>query len=356
MDSPLHPKQCALLPPSDAAVPPDAFEAHLVAGTIGIVQTIEALGYDCEYTPSGSLTLLDSFEHGNQIDYLSHYTAQLRHEHAIGANEAVSVVSLLNPPMGAIHHPHSCHVNPLAFTQHLATLAAKRGATVHEHTHLTQCTHNPRTHTYTLHDNHGRTHVADTVVLATGVYQDDVERVFGVRAPVVAVKGTMWAYDDDPSCEDTPPPMHPPPILYSTRSLWRWAQQPCTQLPLTRSPHDVHFYTKTDAHGVLHVGGQRVRTTEHDPCDTLEADFARVRYTVEHLLPELHTRLLWGGWSGLMPFGAQNQVVVRELSADELPNVWLVNGFGAHGIMLAPMAMALVSGALVWSPTPPMAR
>ena len=130
MDSPLHPKQCALLPPSDgvAVVPPDAFEAHLVAGTIGIVQTIEALGYDCEYTPSGSLTLLDSFEHGNQIDYLSHYTAQLRHEHAIGANEAVSVVSLLNPPMGAIHHPHSCHVNPLAFTQHLATLAATRGA------------------------------------------------------------------------------------------------------------------------------------------------------------------------------------------------------------------------------------
>ena len=54
----------------------------------------------------------------------------------------------------------------------------------------------------------------------------------------------------------------------------------------------------------------------------------------------------------MMPFGAQNQVVVRELSAKELPNVWLVNGFGAHGIMLAPMAMALVSGALVWSPTP----
>ena len=77
-------------------------------------------------------------------------------------------------------------------------LAATRGATVHEHTQLTRCTRDTDTNTYTLYDNRGRKHVADTVVLATGVYQDNVESVFGVRAPVEAVKGTMWAYDDPP--------------------------------------------------------------------------------------------------------------------------------------------------------------
>lgn len=153
-------------------------------------------------------------------------------------------------------------INPAMLTHSFAEVSTKKGVDFFEHVKVEQVVKNPDS-TYTLQTNRG--HIsASTIVLATGSHETQLyPKSFSIQAPVIPVKGTIFAVDDEELEEN----MHVCLYTYASSKYWsatNWDKMLKKSFPPLVN-HDTkgkrmyhHIYARRTNDGLILFGGDRV--------------------------------------------------------------------------------------------------
>ncbi len=185
---------------------------------------------------------------------------------------------------------------------------------------------------------------ADAVIIAAGPWSAELGSMVGVRVPVVAVRGQMWA-----SAAQPPLLRH---AIASAESLLAWSDEARTGLiaqtegdeippQLTHSGADRltrHLYGRQRQNGEIVFGGDRVLTTDR----SVDQDGITVNHDhVAELLPPVRTLPPARTWAGLMPFSIDGRPLIGPVPDND--GLFLAGGLASSGFGRGPMTGRLAA-------------
>ncbi len=331
----------------------------------------DQIPYDCELRQCGSLSVATT--RAQELYLRAKYAVQKRmglDVEWLGSEELASVEPRLVDVRAAVHTPQSAHCNPMKTSIALAELAQAYGAETVEQVKVTALysranggdkSSGPRFRVCTAS---GADFFANHVVVATGCGKAFLDpsvspssraeapwKRVGLHIPVYPVRGQIWTTGPLPEGFLSK-------VIFTNESHLRWTTWSSRDedAPLVipeNCTHDKqgrrivrHAYGRQCADGRVIFGGDRVRCKEGEFLTDGESTTAN-REMVGEFLPSVLGASVEGEWTGLMPFSLDGKPIIGELSGIGLPGLWLVTGFGPHGIMEGPGAGALVARAIV---------
>ena len=216
--------------------------------------------------------------------------------------------------VGAVFHPESATVDPLAFTRGLAEAAARRGARIVEGARVVAVEQGDGSRWVRMAD--GTAHATDFVVLATGPFSLDLAARSGLRLPVQPGKGY---HRDLPMRPGGAPPLRIACVLHESSVF-------CTPMgERLRLAGSMEFAGESRSLRPERLG-QLVRAAS--------AAF-----------PALGPVRPVSEWSGLRPVSADGLPIVGELPA--MPGTWIATGHGMLGLTLGPVTGEIVANGLL---------
>jgi len=174
-----------------------------------------------------------------------------------------------------------------------------------------------------------------------------------LSVPVVGVKGQIWSTTPTFGFSEN----LSGPIFTSAGSLF-WeshsSRDDSAELPIpelcTHQRHGQrmvqHAYGKQCLDGRIIFGGDRIRCRDDDH-ETSSETFQSSREHVSKMLPFVADAEIEGTWAGIMPFSMDGKPLIGDLAALGLPCLWVVTGFGPHGIMEGPGAGKAVATSVI---------
>ncbi|MDH3680917.1 MAG: FAD-binding oxidoreductase, partial [Acidimicrobiia bacterium] len=184
---------------------------------------------------------------------------------------------------------------------------------------------------------------ADAVVLAAGAWTGRVAALAGIRVPIVAVQGQMWA-------APLPPGSLRHAIAAAESALaWSGPEAGLERPPFLthRDGHRLtrHLYGRQRFDGEVVFGGDRV--LRPDPsfrrgrCPVDDAGIAVNHRHVAELVPAMATTTPVRTWSGLMPFTVDGRPMLG--AVPDRPGLFVAGGLASSGFGRGPMAGELVA-------------
>jgi glycine/D-amino acid oxidase-like deaminating enzyme len=314
-------------------------EAYLTMGSLEIFKTLQLdLGYDIELRRSGSLQAIQTEA---EYTYTQQRVATLRAQgysvELLTTGEARAIEPELNPTLlGCMYMPLRAQADPQKATRAFAAAAEALGGRILLDRPVTAV----RAHGDEAYDiaSAGETFRAGTVVIAAGAWCGQIGTFFGVRIPIIPVRGQMWASA----------PL--PPRLFHTISAaesslqWHTAPGGDADTPpylthrqgvrLTR-----HLYGRQTRSGEIIFGGDRELVGfEKNP------DPAGIEVNHRHaaeVLPFLRELPMARTWAGLMPFPLDGAPIIGKIP--QRPNLYIVSGLASSGFGRGPMAGKLLA-------------
>jgi sarcosine oxidase subunit beta len=311
-------------------------QAHLTAGSVDIFKTVQLdHGEDIEFRQSGAVQAIHTPE---QYEFARERIESLRARgHQVELMTTRDVRSLepgFSPRLlGAMYSPLRSQADPRRATRAIATLAARRGATILSNHEVIALAPRPAGG-YVARTPPGEI-VAEAVVLAAGAWCGPVGALLGLMIPIVPVRGQMWA---------TPPA---PPSVFQTissaESQHAWHVDPGDEPPFLTIRKGArvtrHLYGRQRRDGEIIVGGDREQVgwnTTPDP-----AGIAVNRAHAAEVLPFLAGLGIARTWAGLMPFPLDGKPLIGRVPGRE--GLWIVSGLASSGFGRGPMAGKLLA-------------
>ena len=108
-----------------------------------------------------------------------------------------------------------------------------------------------------------------------------------------------------------------------------------------------HSYGRQCVDGSILFGGSRIRC-DNDDFDILKEDIEdNLDLVTSDVVPVAGDYKVSGYWCGIMPFSMDGRPMIGELNGIGLDGIWMLCGFGPHGMMEAPGAAKYVVERLV---------
>jgi sarcosine oxidase subunit beta len=235
-----------------------------------------------------------------------------------------------------MYMPLRAQADPKKATRALAAAAAQHGARIlvkHEVTAV----HMQGDGAYQIETSQG-VFRAGTVVIAAGAWCAGIGVLFGVRIPIMPVRGQMWASA----------PL--PPRLFHTisaaESSLHWQRSPGNdgetppylthrrEARVTR-----HLYGRQTRDGEIIFGGDRQLVGYNNVPDLSGIQVNRSH--AAEVLPFLGEVPIKRTWAGLMPFPLDGAPIIGKIQ--QRPNLYIVSGLASSGFGRGPMAGKLVA-------------
>lgn len=348
--------------------------AVMCAGTLEMLQELQAAGYECGLRHCGVLEIARSeaeleWARSTVEDFQCRgYDAAL-----LSAEEAVALEPALKGTpglVGAIHLPRSAVADPCLAPAAICAAARDAGAEFWlwencsvlaaqrrlpksggRRWRITVACARPTTADATG----GPVEYVDCddVVLAAGAWASEVGHMFGIEIPVAKVKAQMWAAE--PTEKTAAQLSH---ILYGVSSHMYWSERPTCEYQsgvpnmvthsATGERYCHHLYGRPSPAGGGEVwfGGDRLPLGYGSPqgSDFVvdEAASAENFSQIAKTFPALALQQAqYGPWSGVVGASMHGAPLVGELPY--LPGLWLCTGFGGSGFMKGPGAATAVA-------------
>ena len=325
-------------------------QAHLTAGSVEIFKAVQLdLGEDIEFRQSGAIQAIhtpEQYEFARQrVEALSArgHTVQL-----LTTREVRSLEPGFSPALlGAMYSPLRSQADPGRATRALATLAARRGASILTDHEVLGLAARPAGG-YVARTPHGEI-VAGAVVLAAGAWSGPVGALLGLEIPIVPVRGQMWA---------TPPV---PPSVFQTissaESQHAWHLDPGPPPPFLTIRKNArvtrHLYGRQRRDGEIIFGGDREEVGWSTTPDPAGIEVNR-RHAAE-VLPFLAGLGVTRTWAGLMPFPLDGKPLIGRVPGRD--GLWIVSGLASSGFGRGPAAGRLLADFLhTGTPAPVLAE
>ena len=296
---------------------------RLCTGTVQIMKNISKFN-DFEFVQNGSLYV--AFNYFNSFMLFRTYLMdKYIYDHNVeflNSKEMLSIEPKLNKNIiCGLHYSLSGSVNPSEFTHSMADSAIDTGnVVIHENTKIIGV--NKTNNMYSIKTNKGDFH-SKNIVLATGVWANNVSKYFNINIPVVPVKGQIWLCDN--------PKINNVIFNFKSNSFWKNENY---KLGLTHDENgnemSHHYYGKPTKDNKFMFGGLRKLTDIND----YDIDKKYLQKNIEKF-NDIYCKTNYEGcWTGLMPFSVTGKILLGEFH----PGLWVANGFGPSGIMKGPMA------------------
>jgi sarcosine oxidase subunit beta len=314
-------------------------EAYLTMGSLEIFKTLQVeFGYDIEFRRSGSLQAIQTRA---EYAYIQQRVIALRSQgytvDLLSTWEAQTLEPEINPALlGCLYMPLRAQADPKKATRAFAVAAERSGARIllnHEVTGIQSRSDD----TYQIETSQGLCRAA-TLVIAAGAWCGGIGAMLGLRIPIMAVRGQMWA-----SAPLPPRVFH---TISAAESSLHWHTTPGNddETPpylthrgdqrLTR-----HLYGRQTRAGEIIFGGDRQLvgyTKVPDP-----TGIAVNHGHAAEVLPSLRELPIKRTWAGLMPFPLDGAPIIGKIS--QRPNLYIVSGLASSGFGRGPMAGKLLA-------------
>ena len=314
-------------------------QAYLTMGSLEIFKSLQLdQDYDIEFRASGSLQAIHTEA---QYEYVRDRVLTLRSQgysvELLTTREARSIEPEANPRLpGFMYSPLRCQADPIKATQALASAASHHGASV--------VTGREVTAIHVLGDSTFRVETDDgdfrsqVLVLAAGAWSERLGEMLGLKIPIVAVRGQMWATEALP-----PKVFH---TITSAESAYDWSLEPngssdvppeLTHRGKTRVTR--HLYGRQTRSGQIIFGGDRQQVGYDNTPDAAGIEVNRDH--AAEVLPFLKDVPVQRIWSGLMPFSMDGKPIIGKIP--QVENLYIVSGLASSGFGRGPMAGKLVA-------------
>ena len=394
--------------------------------TMLMLKHVEALGFDCELEESGALTLGCTAAEAAMLR--ADATTKAAHGYIAELLDGAEAVASVEPVLrggsvlAALHTPRSGHVEPMVATHAIVEAALAVGGGAHscwgacDAANAVEVSVAERARVQALRQREAPNGVAGGVassvagsvtsrpqrlwevsvadreepllakhvVLAAGTAVAELGRNVGLRIPVSAVKGLVWAgapsEQKEGGCgeeEAAAAPLRKVIFVAEAHEFFKRLRAKGAEalggtaaddaLPANVT-HDAagrarvrHAYGRPRRDGSVIFGGARIPLAagaEKVPgvC-AVDAEGERIlaanRVHVAEFFPGASTLEDAGAWGGVMPFSLDGPPLVGSLAvaqqgdASRLDGLWLAAGFGPHGIMEGPGAMKFLAEEIV---------
>ena len=318
--------------------------------TMEIMKSINNKGYDIELEQNGALKIATTSKQVSDI-YQS-YLSQKQNGYDlewIDSTTTTPTVHEIEPNLSfkviaCIHSPQSGHVNPGKATVVITEEAKKNGAQIYENMNVINIKPlqikdiKNSEYRYIITTECGRIFYCKNVIIANGAWCRELcakKDGLNIDIPVVAVKGQIWT--TKPIDFDT---LNKVIFITESSSYWKdnSSRNDIVGIP-EYCTHDEngnilcrHAYGRQCVDGCILFGGSRIKC-DIDDFSILKDDIDRnIKHVEEDILPIIRDVEISGYWCGLMPFSMDGKPIIGELNEIGLDGVWLLYGFGPHGI------------------------
>lgn len=315
-----------------------------------IYKEIHNKQFDIEFVQNGALKIANSEQ--QKADIYKAYLLQKRNGYDVefidSTQQIQAIERNLSPNVIAcVHTPQSGHIHPGKATVAIADAAIANGAKIVENTNVLRIRRLDCE--YVVETECGKAIRAKHVIIASGV-QCGSANLYGlaIQIPVVPVKGQIWTTNAQPiNC------LKKVIFISESHSFWQrtsskddqnsipeYCTHNCDGKRLTN-----HSYGRQCADNTLLFGGSRIAMSDGNKCLLDRDEIAQSVAFVESNVLSMNglSKQLNGSWCGAMPFSMDGRPIVGELDAIGLPNIWLLVGFGPHGMMEGPGAAKYIA-------------
>ena len=337
----------------------DYIKSYLSIGTINIIKSINRK-IDCNFSQPGSITL--------GTDKTKKYISDLVNN-GIQQGHNIKLLESKN-----LYAPSSAQVNPEKLVNAFAKLAMDNGTTILNGTYIKKIKYNKDNYRITL--NNEKDYLCKNLILTNGTGINQVTNMIGIHVPIIPVKGTIW------NAEISDYQNQFPNIIFSSNSYFSWGKYPTLNIT-NNIPHNCthdkngniinhryinlkrfwesiqykddldieHFYGKsyTDSNNITNVMfGFNRQIAKHDNDYFIDEHLVHKCFNkIKKIFPILEHTQINNYWCGIMPVSLHDKPIVGNFNCFGYPNMWIANGFGAHGIAMAPMTTKLLANKII---------